>query len=104
MNEINDADIAKGWVEMCRAADESDAWSASIWAYSALDDIRGHDMARYWGIINEIRRLDDTDSTLSNLAVGPLEDLLVASGSAFIDRCEALARTDDRFRFMLGMV
>ncbi|HVI53559.1 MAG TPA: hypothetical protein VM621_00735 [Luteibacter sp.] len=104
MNEFKDTDIARGWVEMYRMAEGSEARNTSFWAYMALDDIRGHDLERYWKIINEIRRLDDSDSVLSNLAAGPLEDLLVTSGSAFIDRCEALAKTDDRFKAMLGMV
>jgi hypothetical protein len=104
MTEFKDADIARGWIEMHRAAKGSDAQNSNFWAYEALDDLRGHDLERYWEIINEIRRLDDSDSMLSNLAAGPLEDLLVTSGSAFIDRCEALAKTDDRFKAMLGMV
>jgi hypothetical protein len=70
----------------------------------ALDDLRDHDLERFWEIINAIRRLDDSDSMLSNLAAGPLEDLLANSGNAFIDRCETLAKADDRFKIMLGMV
>ena len=104
MTEFKDADIARGWVEMHRAVKGSDAQNANFWAYEALDDLRGHNVERCWEIINEIRRLDDSDLMLSNLAAGPLEDLLVTSGSAFIDRCEALAKTDDRFKSMLGMV
>lgn len=104
MSEFKDADIVRGWVEMHRAVKGSDAQNANFWAYMALDDLRDHDLERYWRIINEIRHLDDSDAMLSNLAAGPLEDLLVTSGGAFIDRCEALAKSDARFKFMLGMV
>jgi hypothetical protein len=65
---------------MYRAAEGSDGRNASFWARMALDDIRGHDLERYWEVINEIKRLDDSDSVLSNLVAGPLEDLLVTSG------------------------
>ena len=61
MNEFEDIDIAKGWVETYRAAEGSEARNASFWAYSALDDIRDYDLERYWKIINEIRRMDDSD-------------------------------------------
>jgi hypothetical protein len=104
MNEFKDADVARGWIEMHRAAKGSDAQDANFWAYTALDDLRDHDLERYWEIINAIRRMDDSDLMLSNLAAGPLEDLLSSSGEAFIDRCESLAKIDDRFKYMLGMV
>jgi hypothetical protein len=104
MTEFNDTDIAMGWIEMHRAAKGSDAQDSHFWAYRALDDLRDHNLDRYWNIINCIRRMDDSDSVLSNLAAGPLEDLLTNSGTAFIDRCEALAKTDAQFRFLLGMV
>jgi hypothetical protein len=55
-----------------------------------------------WKIIDAIRRLDGTDLILSNLAAGPLEDLLVAHGDKFLDRLEALAQDDQRFRKLLG--
>ncbi|SFW69654.1 hypothetical protein SAMN02800691_3034 [Luteibacter sp. UNCMF366Tsu5.1] len=89
---------------MHRAAEGSDAQHANFWAYMALDEVRDRDLERYWEIINAIRRMDDSNYMLSNLAAGPLEDLLSSSGSAFIDRCESLAKTDERFKYMLGMV
>ncbi len=104
MRVFKDVDIARGWVEIYRAAEGSETRDANFWAYEALDDLRNHDLERYWEIIVEIRRLDDSDQILSNLAAGPLEDLLAKSGNAFIERCEALARVDPRFKFMLGMV
>lgn len=82
----------------------SDAQAAHFWAYTALDDLRHDDVERYWNIINEIKRLNDSDEVLLNLAAGPLEDLLANSGREFIGRCEVLAKTDDRFKLMLGMV
>jgi hypothetical protein len=48
--------------------------------------------------------LDGTDTILSNLGAGPLEDLLVVHGDKFIDRVELLARQDRQFRKSLGIV
>jgi hypothetical protein len=103
-NELQDADIARGWVDMHLAANGSEAHDTNFLAYTALDDLRHDDVERFWNIINEIRQLNDSDEILSNLSAGPLEDLLANSGREFIDRCEALAKTDDRFKLMLGMV
>lgn len=41
---------------------------------------------------------------LSNLAAGPLEDLLVRNGSKVIDRIEVIAKEDSEFRKCLGGV
>ena len=104
MSEANDVDIAKAWVAMHKAEKGSEARDANFWAYMLLDDLRDSDLERCWKIINEIKRIDDSDFMLSNLAAGPIEDLLVNSGSIFIERIEACAKVDERFRSMLGMV
>lgn len=104
MSEANDVDIAKAWVAMHKAEKGSEARDANFWAYMLLDDLRDSDLERCWKIINEIKRIDDSDFMLSNLAAGPIEDLLVNSGSIFIERIEACAKVDERFRTMLGMV
>ena len=46
----------------------------------------------------------ESDFLLSNLAAGPLEDLLVEFDDQFIDRIEKCASQSPRFRFMLSMV
>ena len=40
----------------------------------------------------------------SDLAAGPLEDLLSWAGSEFIDKIEELAKWDDKFNLLLGGV
>ena len=47
---------------------------------------------------------DSSQFILSNLAAGPLEDLLVRHGAAFIERAEHCSVEDPKFRAMLGMV
>jgi hypothetical protein len=104
MNAANDIDIARAWVAMHKAEKGSEARDANFWAYMSLDELRDGDLERYWKIINEIKRIDDSDFMLSNLAAGPIEDVLVNSGSIFIERIEECAKADERFRAMLGMV
>ena len=104
MDAASDIDIAKAWVAMHKAEKGSEVHDANFWAYMSLDELRDSNLERYWKIINEIRHLDDSDLVLSNLAAGPIEDLLVNSGNIFIERIEACAKVDERFRVMLGMV
>ena len=104
MTTASDSDIAKAWVDMLYAEKGSTAYDANFWTYMALDELRDDDLERYWKIINEIKHAVDSDFMLSNLAAGPVEDLLVHSGSVFIERIEARAKDDARFKVMLGFV
>lgn len=55
MNEFKDTDIAKGWVDMHRAAGGSDARNASFWAYEALDEpLRSPGVATKKSTLNSI--------------------------------------------------
>ena len=54
--------------------------------------------------ILEVLRRDPVPRVLSNLAAGPLEDLLVYQGPAAIEGIEALARRDTRFCRLLAGV
>ncbi|OOG50139.1 DUF6869 domain-containing protein [Rhodanobacter sp. C01] len=104
MNAASDIDIAKAWVVVHKAEMDSEVRDANFWAYMSLDELRESNLERYWKVINEIWRLDDSDLILSNLAAGPIEDLLVSAGNIFIERIEVNTKVDERFRVMLGMV
>jgi hypothetical protein len=54
--------------------------------------------------LDAIRDLDGSDLILSNLAAGPVEDILVLHGEEFIGRVEVWSRRDPQFRKLLGAV
>jgi len=54
-----------------------------------------------WQAILEILQRDLTDDERALLAAGPVEDLLVWHGGAFIDRIEAEAKRNPRFNHLL---
>jgi hypothetical protein len=54
--------------------------------------------------IFEVLRREPLPRVLANLAAGPLEDLLLYQGPAVIERVEALAARDERFRQLLASV
>jgi hypothetical protein len=86
----------------CWATDEDD--DPHFEAHIALDDLLRTDPERCWLVILRIFEEDQSDWLLSNLAAGPLEDLLVRHGERFIERVETLARQEPRFRFLTQMV
>jgi Family of unknown function (DUF6869) len=75
-----------------------------FWAFERLSDLVRDDPEDAWKVIEMIRRLDGADRVLANLGAGPLENLLVAHGDEFIDRIECLAKSDEQFRKLLGIV
>ena len=57
-----------------------------------------------WLAINQLLTAELTKDQLAVLAAGPMEDLLVHHGNAFIDRVEFEASRNPRFNFLLGGV
>lgn len=102
IDEHDSQQIAAAWVKLHSAPEESPEREGLFWAYSRVCDLIQDDPEEGWEIIEIIRRLDESDLILSNLAAGPLEDLLVAHGGKFIDRIEVMAKDDQQLRKLLG--
>jgi hypothetical protein len=94
--------IATAWIELHQAPEKSPEWERLLWAFDRVSDMVQDDPEMAWKIIEAIRQQDGSDHVLSNLAAGPLEDLLVAHGEQFIVRIEAKAEVDPQLRKMLG--
>ena len=60
----------------------------TFWAFEAVDDLGRRDPEALWSFLRVALRQTHDDSTLAYIAAGPLENLLVTSGEAFIDRVE----------------
>ena len=62
--------------------------------------------SRWQGILNALRNTtpDPSHPTFSNLAAGPLEDLLAQHGAEVIDRVVLEARRSPAFNLLLGGV
>lgn len=95
--------IAEAWIELYRLPEDSPEREHRYWSHDRLWELVQEDPEAAWRII-QIVRCEGSDVILSNLAAGPLEDLLVAHGDQFIDRIEALAQRDAQFRKLLGAV
>jgi len=92
------------WIALHSLPEESPEREVLFWAFSSVSDLIHEDPEKGWQMIEEIRRRDGSDHILSNLAAGPLEDLLSSHGSQFIDRIEAICEDDQQLRKLLGAV
>lgn len=96
--------FSEGWIKTHRALEGSNEYKDNFWAYSDLCDFCEKDPELCFEMIEQIRSIDHSDIILSNLAAGPLEDLLVNHGELFIDRIEKIAVSDSQMRKLLGAV
>jgi hypothetical protein len=104
MTPIDIHRVAQDWVTYHLLRRREQENSRYFCAFEKLYDMVRGEPEEAWMIMEQIRRLDSSDSILANLAAGPMEDLLVHHGNQFIERIETLARKDAIFRKMLGAV
>jgi hypothetical protein len=96
--------IAENWIRLHQLPKDAPERNSFLWASARLNDLCRDEPEDAWQAIDLIRRSDSSDLILSNLAAGPVEDLLAKHGDAFIDRIEELAAKDREFRKLLGAV
>lgn len=99
---INPDQLADAWIALQSASKQER--DALFWAWETLDVLVDRDPEMAWQVIDLIWRRDKEDMTLANLAAGPVEDLLVRHGAAFIERMYLIARREPVFRKLLGGV
>jgi hypothetical protein len=102
MNLLEIHKLARAWIALQNAAHGSADQEKNFWAFERLRDLLEDKPEVCWVVINTIREIDGSDKILASVASGPLEDLLVSHGPAFIERVEALAGKDPQFRKLLG--
>jgi hypothetical protein len=82
-----------------------EAWfqyEESFWAWERLQDLVRMDPDPAWALINRLIEAVDDDEHLGSLGAGPLEDFVTYHGEHFIDRIEARAADNPRFRYALS--
>src|SRR5262245_21265456 len=105
MIETDDVVLAEAWIALQHAKRGSDDHDAKFWSHEEMHRLRESDPERCWLVILKVfEQARTSDFVLSNLAAGPLEDLLADHGERFIERVETLARQEPRFRFLTQMV
>jgi hypothetical protein len=76
----------------------------TFWTVEAVEDLRRRDPESLWSFLRAALRQVQDDAAIAYIAAGPLEDLLVESGEAFIDRIEQEAgREPNVLRALCGV-
>ncbi len=102
--------LVDAWITSAQAESDSADYTRNLWASKKLDDLisvdskDGEEAEIAFSVILAILDRLLPGKALALLAAGPLEDLLVHHGSAFIDRVEERARLDPVFNELLGGV
>ena len=78
--------------------------SATEWASEKMIDLALENPDELWDPILEILKRDPPTEVIEVLAAGPLEDYIARLGERVIDRVEAQAAADPKFRSLLGGV
>ena len=102
--ELDDESFAREWIACTTMERHEREHRGRDCATDQMYKWVRRDPERAWRIIHAIRAQGGTDEVLANLAAGPLEDLMVYHGPAFIERVETLSRQDAQFRKLLGAV
>lgn len=94
------SDLVAGWLAQTprppRARDDE------MWAGEALYDLLSRRPDLLLEFIHAVLAAGPDDFQEANLAAGPLEDLLIRHGPAFIAEIELTARREPRFRRLLA--
>ncbi len=104
MSPNDKAKLATAWIELQKTELGSQRHEALFWSHDQLWELTHNDPETALDVILTIFRADDSTTIQENLSAGPLEDLLVYHGSAYIERIESEAARNPRFRHLLGGV
>ena len=96
--------VAKAWVAMHLSERGSSEFMDNFWAYEVLSNLCIREPSSALLLIGDIVFENPGDVILSNLAAGPLEDLLVRHGDVVIEDIVAAAKTNELWKKMLGAV
>jgi hypothetical protein len=69
-----------------------------FWAVEAVWKLSDRDPEGTWTLLLEMLRRANEDYIIFSIAAGPLENFIVRHGWPFLDRIEAEARTNAKFR------
>ena len=93
--------IIETWIEHHK---EGAFGESTFWAWKELSRLVRNDPNCALDIVIEIEERTDDMSVLSNLAAGPLEELLVQHGSLLLNRIEEEIRNRASFKELFGGV
>jgi hypothetical protein len=95
-HEAPDAELVAAYVQHAVASRSGSNTDGTFWAWEAVDQLTRRDPEALWSFLGSVLPLAADDATLAYVGAGPLEDLVVLYGHAFIDRIEVAAGADPK--------
>ena len=96
--------LVRAWIALHEVELDSADYKRNFWAFEKIRELSRRNLELCWEIILVILEQKIGDRALGGFAAGPMEDLLVHHGPAFIDRVEDQARKDEGFQTLFGGV
>jgi Family of unknown function (DUF6869) len=90
--------LARTWIFAQRLGVGTLGYDRHSWAVEELVDLAFHQPNSLWELILRILEIDRSETIVAAIGAGPLEDLMVQHGRAFIDKVERLAAKSPLFR------
>lgn len=90
--------LAKTWIFAQKLGVGTLGYDRHSWAVDELIDLAFHRPNTLWELIVRILELDRSEKILAAIGAGPLEDLTVQHGVAFIDKIERFAASSPAFK------
>ena len=100
---MNIETLSKEWVQATESRNGSSEELPKAIEY-VLNLTLNEKSEELWSFIKHTYKENISENVISNLAAGPLEDLLGYHGERYINEVEALARKDPKFKELLGGV
>jgi hypothetical protein len=104
VNEFDLKEVAKSWIRMHNAEINSDEYEEEFWSFEKLDGLCRKSPNEAWALIVEIYENHAGEKIESNLAAGPLEDLLVNHGRQILKLIDGYCENSSGFVGVLKMV
>jgi len=90
--------LVKTWIFAQRLGAGALGYERHSWAVDELVDLAFHQPNTLWELILRILEIDRSEKVVEAIGAGPLEDLMVQHGEAFIERVAQLAAVSPTFK------
>ena len=98
MNQSEREKLINAWFVAHKAGTETPIYEENWWAIETIINLREENPELLWELILQAIEMEKDEKLLSNLAAGPIEDLMCSYGEQVIDRVEKEAKSNSSFK------
>ena len=98
MNQSEREKLINAWFVAHDVGTESPVYEENWWAIETFFNLREENPELLWELILQAIKMEKNEKSLSNLAAGPIEDLMCSYGESLIDRVEKEVKSNPSFK------